>query len=847
MAKGSKAKKDKRKSHRDCLKALCFFCLQKKKEVRLLKDNEIDFVCAGPYPDYRTNSDFLPSAICSTCRKKIANFMSETKESPTKFESAAPVEKYDSIVSELKLLQYESLDCFCSVCKIIRAGPINLPKASPSDSVEPTSSATEISAQNESNSTSDDSTGPTTSPSKAPPSDSLEPLCSGSENSAQNESNTTSDDSSGPTTSSSQSSSKNESLVLMCIKCWQKVGKGIPHACNELSKQKNLTAQLSPSTRQKQAAITIGEAARSSSDKNILLKTGGRPLLVSKQAVQEVRTGHDFFFGMQTDNPALSDKKLKNMAFRYRTFHGGNSVESHFVPALVEAKNECKPYFDWKHFIFEEKDKATGVTKDVSKPVVFCNDVREFIKFVKEKRDIVDKDYIAKFGLDGGGGSIKVTLSLIKRPSDEPQPPPTKKSKKSDSTDLSQPNIQTVSPPTPIPIDNVDNLDKDPDWSAPRIRINRSSADPSENSSASTSNSENPGIRKPINSKRVRPRYLESGVKQLFVIASAPGAKETYENIKKIIDILKVFEISNEGIDFLNLGDEDSLHTDLKDWNELFGLMQHSSKHPCTWCEGRAGNWQKNCTRRTLGRIRMLAKKYQNDMKRWESAKARGIKSVKKPDTADYFCCVREPLIGGNDDKSIYDVCPLPELHIMNGVLNHIFVKLNEKWGEDRAFKWAAEKHFILEDAHQGRGFKGPNSRKILHVAHELALDRELPRDLKIFADALVKFDAVVAGSFGMIESKTIQTDILAFEKAFMKLGISVTPKVHAVIEHLPEFLALGYGPLGPYSEQATEAAHYDFEKIWKNYPSNPLKPDQVGEMHFKAILKYTWLHLKPI
>ena len=54
-------------------------------------------------------------------------------------------------------------------------------------------------------------------------------------------------------------------------------------------------------------------------------------------------------------------------------------------------------------------------------------------------RDIrADEDYVAKFGLDGGGGSIKVTMSLIKRPSNDPEPPK-KKAKSSNLRSKRQP------------------------------------------------------------------------------------------------------------------------------------------------------------------------------------------------------------------------------------------------------------------------------------------------------------------------------------------------------------------------------------------------------------------------
>ena len=95
-----KVRKDKKKSHRDCLKLMCFCCLQKKNEVRPMKESEIAFICAGPNSEFRTNSDFLPSSLCATCRQKMQKFMSDESNQQTEFSSSASVAKYDSIVNE---------------------------------------------------------------------------------------------------------------------------------------------------------------------------------------------------------------------------------------------------------------------------------------------------------------------------------------------------------------------------------------------------------------------------------------------------------------------------------------------------------------------------------------------------------------------------------------------------------------------------------------------------------------------------------------------------------------------------------------------------------------------------
>ena len=85
--------------------------------------------------------------------------------------------------------------------------------------------------------------------------------------------------------------------------------------------------------------------------------------------------------------------------------------------------------------------------------------------------------------------------------------------------------------------------------------------------------------------------------------------------------------------------------------------------------------------------------------------------------------------------------------------------------------------------------------------------------------------------------SEDYKKSIKEFEASYKLLGISITPKVHAVLDHIEDFfeqqndvLGLGY-----HSEQASEAVQRDFTKLWsgsknkreinhKDYPKNLLK-----------------------
>ena len=230
-----------------------------------------------------------------------------------------------------------------------------------------------------------------------------------------------------------------------------------------------------------------------------------------------------------------------------------------------------------------------------------------------------------------------------------------------------------------------------------------------------------------------------------------------------------------DGVDSLDLGTELSLHTDLSDWNKILGLQSHASTHPCSWCESPKDKWDRNAPLRTLGRIRQKAREYQAACREYQERKANGRlhKTLKKPECANFLNCFEEPLIKGADEKSIFDVVPLPELHLMTGVVNHIFNALNDSWGENRAYEWA-KKYSISSDSHHGQGFKGPSARRLLKVANELAVDKSLPRNLTVFAHALVCFNTIFSGCFGTEEQPSFNwpAEIHAFVTAFMKLGI---------------------------------------------------------------------------
>ena len=316
-----------------------------------------------------------------------------------------------------------------------------------------------------------------------------------------------------------------------------------------------------------------------------------------------------------------------------------------------------------------------------------------------------------------------------------------------------------------------------------------------------------------IETQKSKSKFLDSGVKKLLIIAITFEVQELYENIQAILRILKI-----QNLDFI-------IACGLKLANVLCGLQSHASKFPCTWCEA-TQPWSKPCQPRTLGRIRKMVQAYRNSGSQLKKA-------------SDFLNCIHEPLMSGEDETPVLSIIPPPELHLMLGAVNKIFEELNKAWGDNKGTTFAS-RHNICRTDYFGGGYEGNQCKEILKKVDLLA--QELPPALQKFAEALRSFDAVRKSCFGEHLSSTFMSDIELFRSAYMKLQISVTPKIHAIIDHVPEFCQLKKVGLGKFSEQASESVHSDFQKTWQRF-AVPLSHEQVAKRLLQAVIKYNSLH----
>merc|ERR1712240_295075 len=172
----------------------------------------------------------------------------------------------------------------------------------------------------------------------------------------------------------------------------------------------------------------------------------------------------------------------------------------------------------------------------------------------------------------------------------------------------------------------------------------------------------------------------------------------------------------------------------------------------------------------------------------------------------NYQNCVNDPIIPGDKNERIIDICAPPELHLMQGITKHIFDKMQCEWSD--VHLWLKRINVKQKNYHHG-SFVGNDCLKMLKNVG--ILQQMAPLNIQKYVHCLRSLYQIVVSCFGMELDPLYHKYIKDFKEIYLDLDISVTPKVHILIEHEPEFCKKHERSLGWYSEQALESCHYDF------------------------------------
>ena len=257
------------------------------------------------------------------------------------------------------------------------------------------------------------------------------------------------------------------------------------------------------------------------------------------------------------------------------------SVEPHTREGIDAINHQLDNFFEMRKLVYRREDKETKAAGHFEQPTVICNNLTGLIDEILRKRQRVeDESLLIKISIDGGGGFLKICLSIF-------------------------------------------------DINDPLPKANNS----------------------------IGKRFLESGVKRVFIIGLVPDITENYVNVKRLW--------LNTGLD--GLKKRYTVATDLKLCNILPGMMSHSFSHPCSWCDITKENLNKKGASRTISNLMKLF---------WDFFDSRS----EKKDAKNFGNVIHPPILSNDDSNEslVITLLPPPELHLLIGPVNKMYSEMEK-------------------------------------------------------------------------------------------------------------------------------------------------------------------------
>lgn len=338
-----------------------------------------------------------------------------------------------------------------------------------------------------------------------------------------------------------------------------------------------------------------------------------------------------------------------------------------------------------------------------------------------------------------------------------------------------------------------------------------------------------------------------TSVKKLILLCVVPNIKETYDNLKILFDLTKLNNISFKFV------------SDFKLLLMANGQQTATASYPCPYCFVSLGSLRssqviddqhKSAGLPELHLTLESLKNYGNLRSDYNNFCSLG---KNKKNASKCHSTINSPLFEENDEVCVLEKCVIPELHILQGYVNHLFWNgLVPLVGRDKALIWP-KKLNLISKCYQGEIFEGNACRELLKKADALA-DPQIYSGvgyfkLVPFISAFKSMDKLVTLCFGTRASpdqENVKKCMSDLRKAFLSTEVSETLKIHVATRHIDQclyFLPNDEG-LGLWSEQAGESVHQEFLKFWKRYKKNSLDNPTYSDSLKKAVVNFSSQHL---
>lgn len=608
--------------------------------------------------------------------------------------------------------------------------------------------------------------------------------------------------------------SKIQNTKKICNKCAAEIGKGKSHKCIQVVGNFGKMIKQLPDKKQDQIASDIIRRKieldncpnRHVQNLEVPLSTKGRKLnlIVNPTERTEVRFTEEKLDTFRT-NFGASANQMRQVTNFIRSTAGKKSVPAYYREHASEQSKLMEDLYNAETCQFVCDDSGGFQNRTV----VYGN-AGEIVDFVVEKREIIG-NYTVKVMADGGQGFLKICLSIFSE------------------DDLPQDVISEAE--NEFADDNISS-----DYSQSQLGRNKR-----------ISYSDGGSMAK---------KAKVSSVKRVILLCIVPDVKETYDNVKILLDLTKLNDIPFKFV------------SDFKLLLIINGQQTASATYPCPYCfvtlqqlKGKENsefeqlNARAGCSSSTdesFGENSKRLKTYGDLRKDYEKFCSIG---KNKKYAKECHSTINMPLFTEDDDRIVLEKCIVPELHMLQGFANHLFWNcLVPIVGEEKALLWPKKLNIMYKGYH-GRCFEGNGCRKLLKEADKLH-DIEIYNEVGIFKilpiiEAFKAMDKVVNCCFASKKvGSTLVSDMARLRKALdaVKLidDLSETLKLHVLTDHVEQCLKFikNNDGLGDYSEQSGESIHREFLKIWMKYKISDISHESYPKRLLSSVIEFSSLNI---
>ena len=212
------------------------------------------------------------------------------------------------------------------------------------------------------------------------------------------------------------------------------------------------------------------------------------------------------------------------------------------------------------------------------------------------------------------------------------------------------------------------------------------------------------------------------------------------------------------------------------------------------------------------------------------------------------------PLSNKDDSVEVLSIIPPMELHLHLGAVNKMYdfldVALKELNIHQTAKDWS-DKVGVKRPRLHGGEFNGNQCSQLLenldwirNLIEEAGL-QECDEIVDIY-NAFKCYKKVKSACFGLTLDSNYHSLIKEFGDSYLKLGVPISSKIHAICAHVSQFLdehGVGQG-LGVWSEQASESVHSKFSKRWTSGYKRALTHKDYANQLLNCVVAFNSLNI---